>query len=276
MYGVVTRNAEEADWSGFDRAVYEVSAPNGRGDEPIPGATAAVSCFADTASVDVSPELAQRDAAGDPAVRGRAGHEWSSVCPVAGRYRAGVLETIADAGSVAGDVRLDQVGFAGAAFCHCERCAEAVAAFDGSRSEWRSGVVTTFVADAAARVPGRCSLSVHPDPSIGRLRERSGLDLPAVAPHVDELVVPLYDQQYGTTYWAESLAAGFAELAAARDLALGVELYAADVSIDALSAATDAVAPHADVVYYGYGAGTARAVLRRRRAEAADGVEHHP
>ncbi|MFB6138631.1 MAG: hypothetical protein ABEJ42_09915 [Halobacteriaceae archaeon] len=277
MYGVVTRNAPELEWEGFDRAVYEVKAPTGRTAEPEAAGASAVSCFGDTATVEVRPELAQRDAAGRPATRERADFGWSSVCPTEPDYRAGVLETVADAAAASGDVRLDDVGFAGPAYCRCDRCDRLAAESDhDDRTAWRAATVSAFVADAAERVPGRLSLSVHPDPYPGHLRRHGGVDLAAVADDVDEVVVPLYDAHYDTTYWLDTLAAGFADRTDDLGLELGVELYAADVDLDRLEAAAATVEPHADVTYFGYGADAGRAVLRRRAAAAGEGVEHGP
>lgn len=53
-----------------------------------------------------------------------------------------------------------------------------------------------FVAEAAAHIPGRVYLTLSPDPYPGHLYERAGLDLAALAEHVDEFVIPLYDMYF--------------------------------------------------------------------------------
>jgi hypothetical protein len=274
VYGIVTRNAEELDWPEFDRAFYEVKDAAGQPSEPVAGGVNTLSCFGDTAAAAGDPSLVPVSASGERATREQPYFDWSYVCPAREPYREGLLETIADCADRSPDVRLDDVGFPRAEYCHCEVCEERFAASEHDDwGDWRASVVTDFVADAAGRIPGRTFLAVHPDPYPGRLRARSGIGLDAVSGYVDELVVPLYDTAYGTTYWIESLAAGFRERvdALAADVDLGVELYAMNVDVDDLLRATGVAEAFADAVYFGYESGTARAALRRRRAEDREG-----
>mgnify|MGYP006993519672 CR=1 FL=1 len=274
VYGIVTRNAEELDWPEFDRAFYEVKDAAGQPREPVPNGVNTLSCFGDTSAAAGDPSLVPVSESGERATRDRPHFDWSYVCPSRDAYREGLLETIADCADRAPDVRLDDVGFPRAEYCHCEVCDADFAASDhDDRADWRASVITDFIQDAADRVPGRTYLAVHPDPYPGHLRARSGIDLDAVSGHVAEVVVPLYDTAYGTTYWIEALATGFRDRidALESDVDLGIELYAANVEVEALSRATDVAGAYADAVYFGYESGTARAVLRRRRAEEREG-----
>lgn len=271
-FGIVTRTPEDLGWEGVDRDVFEAKGPAGRTAEPRPAATNAIACFRDGASVEASPELAQRDANGGR----QADTDAAAVCPTASAYRTGLLETVGEAAEVAADIRLDHIGFAGASYCRCERCESVFATAPAADwREWRVGIVTDFVAAARERVPGRLSVSVHPDPTPGRLADRAGIDLDGLAGHVDEVVIPLYDDSYGTTYWLEVIAGGFA-VTLPDEVALGVELYAGDVQIDALLEAVAAVETHADTVYFGFGVDTAIAAIRRRRAEGTPGEVYGP
>jgi len=274
VYGIITRNAEELDWPEFDRAFYEVKDAAGQPSEPVPGGVNTLSCFGDTAAAAGDPALVPVSESGERATREQPYFDWSYVCPSRDAYREGLLETIDDCAARAPDVRLDDVGFPRAEYCHCEVCeADFVASEYDDRGDWRASVITGFVGEAAGRIPGRTYLAVHPDPYPGRLRTRSGIDLDAVSGHVDEVVVPLYDTAYGTTYWLESLAAGFRDRIGDLEgnIDLGVELYALDVEVEDLLRATDVAEAHADAVYFGYDSGTARAALRRRRAENREG-----
>ncbi|WP_248515980.1 hypothetical protein [Salinarchaeum laminariae] len=272
MYGVVTRNEPETTWEEFDRAFYEVKDVTGRGAEPIESATNMVSCFGDTAAVEADPSLAAVDADGTLATREQPYFDWSYVCPSREEYRSGVLATIEDCAAVAPDVRLDDVGFPRAGYCRCDTCREQFTESDHENwQEWRAALITEFVAEAASRIPGRTSLTLYPDPYPGHIFERSGLDIEAITPHVDEFVVPLYDTAYGTTYWLEALASGFADRIEA-DFA--IELYAVDVDLDALIHAAEVAEATADAIYFGYDASNARAALRRMNADAQDGVTH--
>lgn len=274
MYGVVTRNVEEIEWSAFGRAFYEVKDVTGKAAEPVAGAVNLLSCFADNAALSEEGSLVAVDSEGRPASEDRSSFDWTYVCPTNPDYRDGLLEIVEDCVAVSGDVRLDNVEYPGSDFCQCERCDQRFAGSQyDDRDAWRASVMTDFVADVAAIVPGRLSLSLHPDPYPGHLFDRSGLALETIATHVDEFVVPLYDPSYATTYWLETIAAGFAD---ELDAPFGVELYAVEQEIDDLIDAMEAVEPHADHVYFGYDATTAAAAIRRQQATQRRGVSHGP
>ncbi|MFB6218934.1 MAG: hypothetical protein ABEH77_07125 [Halobacteriaceae archaeon] len=272
-YGLVTRSEDVLDW-GFEPTFYEVESVAGRVADPEPGTVCAVACFADTAAVEATPELAPVDADGERATREGRRFDWSPVCPSVESYREGLLETIADAAAVTGDVRLDEVGFPAAGYCHCERCDGAFAASDyDERADWRAATVESFVGAARDRVPGTLYLTLFPDPYPGHLRAQRGVDPAALTEYVDEFVVPLYDSAYATTYWLESLASGFRDELAAP---FGVELYAVEPDLEDLIHATEVAEAYADSVSFGYDAANARAAVRRMRAEANEGETHRP
>jgi hypothetical protein len=261
MYGVVTRNAEELAWPAFEKGFYEVKDVTGRRTEPVGDGVNMISCFGDSRTVDQSPELAARTADGRLATRERRYFDWGTVCPSREEYRSDLLELVDDCVRTAPDLRLDDVGFPRAEYCHCEVCQEAFAS-SGIEDwlEWRADVVTGFVAEAADRVPGRTYLTLYPDPYPGHLIERSGVDVESLATHVDEFVVPLYDMAYSTTYWVEALASGFLDRLPAP---LTIELYAVEVEIDALVRAAEVAGACAETVLFAYEAETGRAVIDR-------------
>ncbi len=287
MFGVVTRNADEARWPEFDRAFYEVKDVTGRSAEPIPDAVSMVSCFGDNAAAEENPDLVPRTVDGVPATRERTHFDWAYVCPTHDDYRAGLLEIVEDCADVNPDVRLDDVGFPRPEYCYCERCNERFEAWAEARHDagegpppaetdvadrhaWRAEVITDFVAQAADRIPGRTYLTLYPDPYDGHLHERAGIDVGAIEPYVDEFVVPLYDTHYGTTYWLETIASGFRDRL---DTPLSIELYAVEVEVDDLLHAAEVAAEYGDAVLFGYDASNARAALRRMDAADRDGVE---
>jgi hypothetical protein len=274
MYGVVTRNEPELDWPSFDRAFYEVKDVTGRAVEPEPDGVNMISCFGDTAAGEAKPDLVPVSEDGDRATRDQSYFDWGYVCPTRETYREGLLEMIEDAAAANSDVRLDDVGFPRAEYCHCEHCEAAFAASEHDDWwAWREAVVTEFVAAATDRIPGRVYFTLYPDPYPGHLEERAGLDVDALAPYVDEFVVPLYDTAYGTTYWLETIAKGFRSRLP-DDVDLGIELYAVDVDVDNLIHATEVAAEYADGVYFGYDASQAQAALRRMKADDRDGESH--
>jgi hypothetical protein len=274
MYGVVTRNAEEVEWPEFDRTFYEVKDVTGRHTDPLEDAVSMVSCFGDNATAGTDPDLVPVDDEGNEATRDQPYFDWSYICPLAEDYRNGLLTVIETCAEVNGDVRLDDVGFPRGEYCHCERCESAFEAseFD-DWYDWRASVITEFVAEAADRIPGTTYLTLYPDPYPGHLYERAGLDVEALAEHVDEFVVPLYDTNYGTTYWLETIASGFEDLL---DAPFSVELYAVDVEVENLVHATEVVEEYAEGVFFGYEASNARATLRRMDAEEREGKSFGP
>mgnify|MGYP006279574059 CR=1 FL=1 len=272
MYGVVTRNPEELEWAEFDTGFYEVKDVTGRATEPVETGVNMISCFGDNAAAEQTPSLVPVSEDGERATRERPYFDWAYICPTRDAYREGLLEMVEDAAAANPDVRLDDVGFPRAEYCHCEECNDRFAASEyDDRAAWRASVVTEFVAEAADRIPGKTYLTLYPDPYPGHLHERAGLDLDALSEHVDEFVVPLYDMAYSTTYWLEVIASGFED---ALDVPFSVELYAVDIDVDALVHAAEVVDAYAENVLFGYESGNARAALRRMDADSREGVTH--
>ncbi len=271
MFGVVTRNEEEVRWEAFDRGFYEVKDVTGRAADPLSDAVNMVSCFGDNAAADAEPSLVPVDDEGNRATREQPYFDWAYICPSRREYQEGLIEIIDDCVAANDDVRLDDVGFPRAAYCRCAVCRDR---FESSGHDewatWRAEVITDFVDRATDHIPGRVYLTLYPDPYPGHLYERSGLDLEALEPHVDEFVVPLYDTAYGTTYWLETIAKGFQT---ALDSPFSVELYAVDVDVDALIKAASVAQAYGDGVYFGYDASNARAALRRMHADERTGKQ---
>ena len=283
MYGVVTRNAEEVEWESFDRGFYEVKDVTGRAADPLPNAVNMVSCFGDNAAAESTPDLVPVDDEGTPATRDQRYFDWAYVCPTHEGYREGLLEIVSDCAAVNGDVRLDDVGFPRAEYCRCERCERLFAESDyDDRFDWRASVINEFVREAAERIPGRTYLTLYPDPYPGHLFERAGLDLSVLSAYVDEFVVPLYDTHYGTTYWLETIATGFQDLLGwspetpEAGTPFSIELYAVQVDVDNLVHAAEVAEAYGNDVFFGYDASNAQAAVRRKEADAREGVSHGP
>jgi hypothetical protein len=272
MYGVVTRNEEELTWPEFERAFFEMKDVTGRATTPADEGINMISCFGDNAAVEGDPELAPVSESGERATRERPYFDWDYICPTNETYREGILEMVGDAADANPDVRLDDVGFPRAEYCHCERCTRLFADSEFTdRAAWREHIITEFVAAARERVPGDLYLTLYPDPYPGHLEARSGIDPDALAAYVDEFVVPIYDTAYGTTYWIESIAAGFRDRL---ETPFTIELYAIDIDLDNLVHAAEVAAEYATGVLLGYQAGNARALIRRIRADEREGVSY--
>jgi hypothetical protein len=273
VFGIVTRHADELGAEPFDVDVFAAKRTSGGADGPVAGAVTAIAGFADaTAAADSELAAVARDgsmATPDSPAGGQ-------VCPTHPGYREGLLASVDEALEASPDLRLHHVGFPAPEYCHCDRCDRSFAASEhDDRADWRAATVADFVGAVRERVPGTFSLGVHPDPSPARLRERTGVDLAAVAPLVDRIVLPLYDDHYATTYWIDGIAGAVRDSLPA-SVALGVDLFARGPDVDALAGAVAAAEPHADLLCFAHDAAAGRAVLRRRRAESSTGASHRP
>lgn len=268
MYGILTADRDLARADFGDVTHVFADSVDGTRREPLAGVANSIACWGDTATVRDEPERAAVTADGTRATPDADGHHWGTVCPTDPDYRAALLERIERVGAM-GDVRLTTPGFPGASFCHCERCDREFAASDHEeRDAWRTAVITDFIAAAAECVEGDLLATLYPDPYPGNLRERAGLEPSALAPLVDEFVVPLCDVGYGTTYWVESLARGFAHELEDLELDLTIQLSADGVDADRLVGLTQQLEAHADTIVYGTypdDAETVRDVIRRVR-----------
>ena len=268
MYGVLTSSPDLARTDVGDFVHFVTEEVGGRRRAPLDGAINSVACWGDTGIVRDDPSRAAVTAEGTRAAPGAEGHHWGTVCPTDPDYRAGLLDRIEAVGAV-GAVRLTTPGFPGAEFCRCERCVRRFASSDhDDRVAWRAGTITRFVREASERAAGDLIVTLYPDPYPGSLRERTGLDPRALAPHVDGFLVPLCSIGYETTYWVESLARGFAHELDGLDVPLTVQLSAPEADGDRLVDVTRQVDPHVDAIVYGTdeeGFDTVREVLRRRR-----------
>src|SRR6056297_604680 len=162
MYGVVTRNPEELEWAEFDTGFYEVKDVTGRATEPVETGVNMISCFGDNATAEQDPSLVPVNEDGERATRERPYFDWDYICPTRDAYREGLLEMVEDAAAANPDVRLDDVGFPRAEYCHCEECDSRFAASEyDDRAAWRASVITEFVAEAAERIPGKTYLTLY-------------------------------------------------------------------------------------------------------------------
>lgn len=263
MYGILTADRDLGRAEVGDVTHFFADSVDGTRREPLSGAVNSVACWGDTATVRDEPERAAVTADGTRATPVTEGHHWGTVCPTDPDYRDGLLERV---GAV-GDVRLTTLGFPGSSFCHCKRCERQFDASDHEdRDAWRTAVITDFVADATERVEGDLLATLYPDPYPGNLRERAGLDPAALAPVVDGFVVPLCGVGYGTTYWVESLARGFARELEGLEADLTIQLSADSVDADRLVGLTRQLEAHADTIVYGTypdDAAVVREVIRR-------------
>ncbi|ELY65625.1 hypothetical protein [Natronococcus jeotgali] len=249
MYAILTDDRGLARSDVGDRSYFFTESVEGNRREPLEGTISSVACWGDTATVRDEPERAAVDADGTRATPDAEGHHWGTVCPTDPDYREGLLERI---GEIEGDVRLTTIGFPGAEFCRCERCDSRFEASEyDERDAWRAAVLTAFVAAVARRVDGDLVATLYPDPYPGNLRSRAGLDPEALAAHVDGVLVPLCDPGYGTSYWVESLARGFARRFADLEVSLSIQLSGAEIDPERLVDVTRRVRPHADEIVYG-------------------------
>jgi uncharacterized lipoprotein YddW (UPF0748 family) len=187
-----------------------------------------ISCFGDNRTARKKPEWVADSKTGK-AIRTNRFHRflWDHICPNAEDYKTVLLNLIKETSitKVAG-IHLDCIGFPDHDYCTCERCTKAQEVSHLKWTDWRSKVVTNFVAEASKIVKENhksFSVTLLPDPCFGK--ERYGEDFHSLAEYVDFFIVPIYDLVYSTTYWLETLAYDFSKQL---KKPLYIELYAAD------------------------------------------------
>lgn len=260
MRGIVTADRRDlealagrvtAGAAGPVEVFFEIKSVTGHVEEPVPGVHNMISCFGDNRAVSQRPELAAVGPDGMRAVRGERYFDWDWVCPSRRDYRDRVLELVRRAaGAGVAGTRLDTVSFPREGFCRCPACREAQAASGLDWPAWRAEVITGFIREAAAVARRPLSVTLYPDPYGDHQRERFGLDLAAIARHVDFFVVPIYDLHYATTHWLETLTWGFRDLLGPAPFV--VELYALNVDKKALLRAARVADAYADGVLFAY------------------------
>lgn len=259
MDGITTRDPTAVEALDPSVAYYTVKRVDGETVAPRADAVNSIACFGDSGTGRADPDRLAVDGAGEPATRTRPQFDWDWVCPTDDAYRDRLLDCVDRCVAASPDVRLMTVGFPGEAFCRCERCEHLFAESEyEDRAEWRASIITGFVESIAERVPGQLTLTAHPDPYPGSLTDRRGVDLGTLDGIVDEVLVPLCNPSYETTYWLETIARGFA---AAVGSTLTVQLSVPS-DRSRLDAAVHSVDPHADRVVVG----GSRETLERVRA----------
>lgn len=258
MFGLVTRRRDDLSRPEFDRTFFEVKGVTGRRSEPS-GTINMISCFGDSKAADDDPSIVPVSANGTLATRESEYFDWSYICPTKRSYRSTILELVESCVEHADDLRIDDIGFPRAEYCHCSTCTDRFheSRYD-DRRRWRAAIITGFVEEIADIVPGRLYATVYPNPYPNALYTRTGVDIDAVQELVDAFIVPIYDMAYSTTYWLEILAQAFRDRL---DVSFGIELYAVDIDIDRLEKATRVADAYADDVYFAYDANVASSVI---------------
>ncbi len=272
MYGVVTRNEEETEWSEFDRAFYEVKDVTGRAVEPIAGAVNMVSCFGDNA-VESEEDLLAFDDEGTPATRNQPYFDWTYVCPTHDRYREGLLDIIEEAAAVNEDVRLDDVASPGTSTVTVIAVSNALPT--ASSRTGRPGAVTSSRSSSprlASACPARCTSRCIPTliPATSK---------PAPASPSTTSPSSSTSSSSPSTTWRTRRPTGWRFSQSWQDrlsTPFSIELYAVDVDVDDLSKAVEVAEEYAETVLFGYDASNARATIRRMNADAREGQSFGP
>jgi hypothetical protein len=224
--GVLNGQAEPV--KGFDLTSFYVKSCTGKTCKPADNMYNIISCFGDNRTARKNPEWVAVSKSGKATRANKSKHFlWDHICPSAEEYKTILLDQIGKTlkTDVTG-IHLDCIGFPETEYCTCTRCVEDQKESKRERIEWRSKVLTDFVAEASKRVKDNeksFSVTLLPDPYFGK--ERYGEDFRALAKFVDFFLVPMYDLEYSTTYWLETLAYAFRKQL---EKPLYIELYAAN------------------------------------------------
>ena len=224
--GVLTSKPEPI--KGFDETFYCVKSCTGRIKKPADGVYNIISCFGDNVTARKKPQWTAESKQGK-ADRKNKNHRflWDIICPSVEEYKNQILDLIED--TLRTDVKgihLESIGFPRSEYCTCERCVAKHKESNLEWTEWRTKIVTEFVAQASKLVRENnksFSVTILPDPCFGK--ERYGEDFHALEEYVDFFLVPIYDLAYSTTYWLETLALDFSKQL---EKPLYIELYASN------------------------------------------------
>lgn len=187
-----------------------------------------ISCFGDNRTARKNPNWVAVSKSGKATRANKSKHFlWDHICPSVEEYKTILLNLINKTlkADVTG-IHLDCIGFPKTEYCTCTRCVEDQKESKLDYIEWRSKVVTDFVAEASKLVKENgesFSVTLLPDPYFGK--ERYGEDSHSLAKFVDFFLVPMYDIEYSTMYWLETLAYAFRKQL---EKPLYIELYAAN------------------------------------------------
>lgn len=253
--GISTGGKDEQLLEIFDVVMYGVKPSSGREAPPTKWwsqAIPVVSAFGHTKASVRNPNLAAISKEGLLSLPGKSnprdGFAWGWVCPNAEGYREELLQFISQVAEThPKGLHLESVCFPDENYCYCQRCQDKFKSSDLEWHDWRTGVITGFIASVRERVKQPLSLTVHPDPYF--LRERFGLDLNRLAPWLSFCLVPIYDLRYDLTYWIDTLLYAFVRLC---PLPLWVELYAVEPDARGLARALATVCkyPVEGIIFY--------------------------
>ncbi len=205
-------NGQPEQVKGFDLSSFYVKSCTGKTCKPAANMYNIISCFGDNRTARKNPEWVAASKSGKATRANRSKRFlWDHICPSVKEYKTILLDQITKTlkTGVTG-IHLDCIGFPETEYCTCTRCVEDQKESKLDWIEWRSKVVTNFVKEASKLVKesGKgFSVTLLPDPYFGK--ERYGEDFRALAKFVDFFLVPLYDLEYSTTYWLETLAYAF-------------------------------------------------------------------
>ena len=208
--GLVTYTPEKVD--GFDLQVYYVKSADGQTHPAATGMQNDVTCFCDAKAIRDDPSIVAISKNG-PALRKnrRFNLPFDFVCITNPEYRRKVLDYIEGLGreKIQG-VTLNLYHFPEEEFCVCPRCVELWRQSGLNWTQWRTQVVTNFVADAKKVAKGEFAVEMFPDPVLAK--ERFGIDFEKLADLVDYFHVPLSSRDYLTNYWVDLLARDFVKI----------------------------------------------------------------
>lgn len=246
-FGIVSRYRDHL--ARFRFGFYEIKDVGGAWHDPVPDTIPMVSCFGDNRVARAHPDWVQMGPGGMRATRDAPYFDWAALCPTRPEVRTMALDWLAKSRPGPLGLRLDDVTYARDHFCQCPVCTAEAGRRGVSLERLHQQILAEFVASVRARIPGPCYFTCYPDPYPGHLERRYGLDLEALAPHVDAWVVPIYDLAYSTTYWLEVLASAWRDRVAGTLL---IELYGLKVPESALAKAIRVASAYADGVVIAY------------------------
>ena len=211
---------------GFDYDLFRVKPEVGRRMPPKADMHSNIAIFGDNVTARIHPDwISQSDLGPAWRTNDNFNVRWEVLCATQPEHRAEQLDYIEDVARKSQGIWLNSIHFAEHGHCTCPRCKDLWKKSGLSWYEWRRKEVTEYMAQVSDRVRNRAKkkfvIGVLPDPVTNY--ERFGVNFDDLAPLTDEFLVVMFNKNYATPWYNETLTRNFKKLF--KDVKLNIALY---------------------------------------------------
>ena len=211
---------------GFDFDLFRVKPEVGRRMPPKADMHSNIAIFGDNVTARIHPDWISQSDLG-PAWRTNDNYNvrWEVLCATQPVHRAEQLDYMEDVARKSQGIWLNSIHFAEHGHCTCPRCKELHQKSGLSWYEWRRKEITGYMAQVSDAVINKAKkpfyIGILPDPVTNY--ERFGVNFDDLAPLTDEFLVVMFNKNYATPWYNETLTRNFKKLF--KDVKLNIALY---------------------------------------------------